>query len=67
MVCSDNRQGVKLAFEHLVAQGHSRIAFIGDLTQYDLRKRYEAYCEEHGRHHLPLDEELSFLPKILPI
>lgn len=60
MVCSDNRQGVKLAFEHLVAQGHSRIAFIGDLTQYDLRKRYEAYCEEHGRHHLPLDEELSF-------
>lgn len=60
MVCSDNRQGIKLAFEHLVAQGHSRIAFIGDLTQYDLRKRYEAYCEEHSRHNLPLDESLSF-------
>ena len=60
MVCSNNRQGIKLAFEHLIAKGHSRIAFIGDLTQYDLRKRYEAYCEEHTRHNLPLDEELCF-------
>lgn len=60
MVCSDNRQGIQLAFEHLIAQGHKRIAFIGDLTQYDLRKRYEAYCEEHNRYNLMLDEELSF-------
>lgn len=60
MVCSDNRQGVKLAFEHLVARGHTRIAFIGDLTQYDLRKRYETYCEEHARLGLPLDDALAF-------
>lgn len=63
MVCSDNRQGIKLAFEHLIARGHTRIAFIGDLTQYDLRKRYEAYCEECARHGLQLDEELSFFTK----
>ncbi|RZA09036.1 MAG: hypothetical protein EOO68_01310 [Moraxellaceae bacterium] len=63
LVCSDNRQGIQLAFEHLVNRGHTRIAYIGDLTQYDLRKRYEAYCEEHVNFNLPLDEELSFFSK----
>lgn len=60
LVCSNNRQGMNLAFEHLYEKGHRRIAFIGDLTQFDLRKRYEAYCEQHAHHDIPLDEALVF-------
>lgn len=63
IVCSDNRQGMELAFDHLVDKGHTRIAYMGDLTQYDLRKRYEVYCERHAAYNLSLDEELVFLTK----
>lgn len=63
IVCSDNRQGMELAFDHLIENGHTRIAYMGDLTQYDLRKRYEVYCERHATHGLPLDEDLVFLNK----
>jgi DNA-binding LacI/PurR family transcriptional regulator len=47
MVTSDNAHGINLAFDHLQALGHSKIAFVGDLSHYDIRKRYEFYCERH--------------------
>jgi DNA-binding LacI/PurR family transcriptional regulator len=60
LVSSNNRQGMQLAFDHALEQGHTRIAFVGDLSQYDLRKRYEAYCDCHSKAGLTLDETLLF-------
>lgn len=56
MVTSDNAHGVSLAFDHLNRLGHQNIAFVGDLSQYDIRKRYEYYCELHDQHELPLQK-----------
>jgi diguanylate cyclase (GGDEF)-like protein len=42
-VLADNRAGVHEAVAHLVAHGHSRIAFAGHLTHFDLRERHEGY------------------------
>lgn len=52
-VVTDNASGVKQAVEHLLGHGHSRIAFVGWLEQFDIRERYAAYCStllEHGVH-----------------
>ncbi|HEY7771571.1 MAG TPA: substrate-binding domain-containing protein [Marinagarivorans sp.] len=46
MVSSDNELGTELAFNYLLQKGHRDIAFVGDLSQYDIRKRYEAYCDQ---------------------
>ena len=46
MVSSDNDLGTELAFNYLIQKGHRDIAFVGDLSQYDIRKRYEAYCDQ---------------------
>ncbi|MBI9115239.1 substrate-binding domain-containing protein [Sanguibacter suaedae] len=43
MVTPDNRGGVRAAVEHLVDHGHSRIGFLGNPQQLDIRERYEAY------------------------
>lgn len=56
MISSDNDQGMRLAFEHLQHRGHSKIIYIGDLSQYDLRKRYESYCDLHEEYQQPLNE-----------
>ena len=45
VVLPDNRSGVREAVEHLWRHGHRRIAFAGELVQYDLQERYEAYRE----------------------
>lgn len=46
VISSDNFQGVKLAFQDLLSKQHQYIAFVGDLSNYDIRKRYEGYCEQ---------------------
>lgn len=50
-VVADNVGGVRAAVDHLVEHGHSRIAFVGNLTQTDMTERYGGYREamiEHG-------------------
>lgn len=49
-IAIDNRQGGRLATEHLLAQGHRRIGFIGDVLDNDFgftttRQRYEGYTQ----------------------
>ncbi|WP_185231267.1 substrate-binding domain-containing protein [Teredinibacter franksiae] len=53
VVTCDNNLGAELAFDHLRAKGHRNMVFIGDITQYDLRKRYERFCELLKLHDLP--------------
>lgn len=56
-VVSDHVKGVSLAMDHLMAAGHQKIAFVGDLRIYDIRKRFECYCELHETHNLPLRDD----------
>lgn len=60
VVAADNEHGVRLAFEHLQNKGCQGIAFVGDLSQYDLRKRYEAYCALHEELGLTLQDQYLF-------
>lgn len=60
VVSSDNQFGVHLAMDHLLKIGHKKIAFVGDLSHYDLRKRYEFYCEAHDHFELELKESHLF-------
>lgn len=60
MVSVDNAYGMGLAFQHLIGKGHQRIAFVGDLSQYDLRKRYESYCDLHDEQQWPVQEAYLF-------
>ncbi|MCR6651761.1 MAG: substrate-binding domain-containing protein [Cellvibrionaceae bacterium] len=60
VVSSDNQFGIGLAMGHLLKAGHNKIAFVGDLSLYDLRKRYEYYCEAHDQYQLPLNEQYLF-------
>lgn len=57
LIISDHAQGMALAFEHLLSRKTDRIVFVGDMSHYDVRKRYESYCELHDRHNLPIQEE----------
>jgi diguanylate cyclase (GGDEF)-like protein/PAS domain S-box-containing protein len=43
VVIADNHSGVEEAVEHLLQHGHRRIAFAGDLAQYDIQQRHDAY------------------------
>jgi len=55
----DNRPSAREEALHLIdVHGHERIAFIGNLDQYDLRKRYEGYREALEERGLPFDEGL---------
>lgn len=43
VVTPDNRGGLQAAVEHLLSHGHTRIGFLGNPQQLDIRERYEAY------------------------
>lgn len=57
VVTSDNDLGVELAFNHLLSKDHRKFTFVGDLSQYDIRKRYEAFCDQHEINQLPLGDD----------
>jgi PAS domain S-box-containing protein len=42
-VIADNYGGMRAAVQHVIEHGHQRIAFVGNLTQHDMRVRYDAY------------------------
>ncbi len=55
-VTVDNREGARRAVEHLAAQGHRRIAYLGDLhTIWTAAERYAGYVEGLARTGVPLD------------
>jgi diguanylate cyclase (GGDEF)-like protein len=60
VVVADNRGGVRDSVHHLVAHGHERIAFGGDLDHFDLRERHEGYRTGLLDHGIEPDPDLLF-------
>ncbi|GFJ95311.1 hypothetical protein Prum_089530 [Phytohabitans rumicis] len=60
VVVPDNRSGTRLAVEHLISHGHTRIGFVGWMAQEDIRERHLAYQETLAAHGLPYDPALTF-------
>lgn len=56
----DNRAGMAAVVEHLIAHGHTRIGFVGNMAQRDIAERYEAYCDMLRRHGMDVDPALKF-------
>ena len=62
-VISDNPGGVRSAVEHLVANGHRRIAFLGDDAEFwTARQRREAFVAIHDALGLPGDTRIAMGP-----
>lgn len=58
-VLSDHRAGTRQGIEHLLAGGHTRIAFLGDdLRIQTARDRYAGYCDVLTQAGLPIAPEL---------
>jgi DNA-binding LacI/PurR family transcriptional regulator len=55
-VNTDNRQGVRLAFQHLYGLGHRRIAFVDAGWLDDVAERREAYFDLAKQHRLAIPE-----------
>jgi diguanylate cyclase (GGDEF)-like protein/PAS domain S-box-containing protein len=56
----DNHAGTFAAVEHLIGHGHTRIGFVGDLTQPDIRDRRDAYRQALEANGLTPDPDLLF-------
>ncbi len=59
VVAPDNRRGARMATEHLIARGHSRIAFLGGFPDMVVcQDRLGGYCEALAAAGLPQDDLL---------
>jgi LacI family transcriptional regulator len=59
-VASDNVAGARSAVRHLVAGGHRRIGFLGDLRQITTAAdRFSGYADGLAEAGIPLDDELA--------
>ncbi len=58
LISSDNAEGATLVFNYLRSREHKTLSFVGDLSQYDIRKRYERYAELMEEHKLELSDDL---------
>lgn len=57
VVLPDNVGAAHVLVEHLIGHGHTRIGFIGDPRQRDVRERYEGYCAALAEHGIEPDPE----------
>ncbi|GGM47673.1 diguanylate cyclase domain-containing protein [Dactylosporangium sucinum] len=62
-VLADNGAGIREAVAHLIAHGHRRIAFTGNIAATDVAERYRAYRETLEAHGIEPDPAL-FLPAV---
>lgn len=58
LVGSDNREGGRLAAEHLLSIGKSRILFLGPNDLPEVRLRFEGFCAAHQARNLKHDPAL---------
>jgi LacI family transcriptional regulator len=59
MVVSDNVAGARTAVLHLIAGGHTRIGFLGDLSQIStVADRFSGYAEALADSRIALDDQL---------
>jgi hypothetical protein len=56
----DNQGGTFSAVEHLIGHGDTRIGFVGNLAQQDVRDRFAAYLRALETHSLTADPTLLF-------
>jgi len=59
-VICDNYGGMRAAVRHIIEHGHQQIAFIGNLSQHDMRVRYDAYRDTLLDHGMTPDPSLFF-------
>lgn len=58
-VLTDNAAGVRRGVRHLIAHGHRRIGYLGDLhTIATAAERHRGYVEELADHNIEVDERL---------
>ncbi|HEX7265604.1 MAG TPA: LacI family DNA-binding transcriptional regulator [Candidatus Dormibacteraeota bacterium] len=58
-VLTDNAAGVRRGVRHLIAHGHRRIGYLGDLhTIATAAERHRGYVEELADHNIDVDERL---------
>jgi LacI family transcriptional regulator len=58
-VLTDNAAGVRRGVRHLIAHGHRRIGYLGDLhTIATAAERHRGYVEELADHNIEVDESL---------
>lgn len=59
LIVLDNVNGARQAVEHLIRQGHRRIAMVGDRPDINTQvERFQGYREALAEHRLKLDETL---------
>ena len=56
----DNHGGTFTAVEHLIGHGHTRIGFVGNRAQQDIRERYAAYVQALETYDLAHDPGIVF-------
>jgi diguanylate cyclase (GGDEF)-like protein len=60
VVLPANHGGTFAAVEHLIGHGHTRIGFVGNFSQPDVRGRYAGYLQALETHDLSADPALVF-------
>ncbi|MCU1675380.1 MAG: hypothetical protein JWM93_138 [Frankiales bacterium] len=60
VVVPDNGGGIRQSVRHLVAHGHERIAFVGQLSEFDIMERYDAFRVAIAEHGITADPALVY-------